>query len=582
MKKPGHLPPRTLIRYLRLVLPFSGLILLSFLLMGLAALFNLLIPLLGRLILDEALPAADLRLLSQLGAGMLGSALLGGTLLNQGIYFSSYTSVQVEKTLKFRYYRHLLRLPFRFFDTARIGELKERIRDARHIENFLRILFMETAQNILRMGIFLGGMFFLHRELGILVSILLPVYILNTVLFSPYYRKKYREIWDSSAALESQEVELIQGIRTVKLHARENRFLHRLQKSALTLYRTMLHSNYIHNTQETLSETTAVAALAAIYLYGSRLILSGSFSMGGLLVAIALLPNILGPLSRIISTQPRLQEALLAIHRFEEVLQQEQESAGSQGTQAFPAAPLQGEVCFENVHFSYVPHRPVLRGIRLDIRAGETLAIVGHSGSGKSTLVHLLPRLYPDYEGCIRLDGVDTRDIPLDRLRQQVSLLPQEPFLFRGTIRENVTLGAGACSEARLQSALRSAGCMDFIPDLPLGLDSTLEEGGRNLSPGQRQRLALARVFLTDPPVLILDEPAASLDARNEEIIQKSLCRLRRGRTTLIIAHRLSSIIGADRIIVLEEGRIVEQGDYTALAARNGAFRRLFSLMGRI
>ncbi len=561
--------------------PHTGLILLVFLLMALSSLFQLLIPLLGRIMIDEAIPAADTLLLTTLGIGMLVSSVLSGTHQNQSIHFSSYVALQVEKKLKLSFFRHLLHLPFTFFDTARIGELKQRIKDTGIIQRFLKTIFLDLSQNLLRMGFFLAGLFLLHRELGIMVSIILPIFIVNTVLFSPFYRKKYFQIWAEVAAQESQEIETIQGIRTIKMFSQEDRFLRRLTRTFLQVSRSILQSSYIHNTQETLSDLTAVAALVGVYFYGSRLILQGQFTIGGLITAIAILPNIFAPLSRAISTHPQMVESFQAIQRYEEVMQYESEPALPTESE-IESKEIQGEIRLDKVSFAYIPGRDILRNINLDIQKGETLAVVGKSGAGKSTLVHLLARFYDDYRGSISLDGIDIRTHSLEYLRHNIAMVPQEPFVFRGSVRENISLGVPSYTERQLVSALRAAQCMDFVQELPQGIDSMLEEGGQNLSPGQRQRIALARVFLADPAILVLDEPASALDEENEHKIQTSLRKLRGGRTTIIIAHRLSTIMEADRIVVLEEGRIVETGRHSELITRNGVYTRLFSLMGRL
>ena len=561
-----RLKPR--VRPYRLVLLGAGLLMLVSTGIGLA------FPLIVRELLDAAFLASDSGLLNRVALGLL--ALFGvQAVVNFGqSYLTAAVSEQVVADLRRDLFRALVRQPPGFFASRRVGELTSRLAsDSGLIQDVLRF----GVPEMIRQGAFLAGALVLvtitNPRLTLVTLVVIPLAVLLGWLLGRRVRRLSTHIQDRLADAASRAGEVFTQIRTVQSFTREEREV-RLYEAEVSRVRDEGLKRAV--ARASLTGTVTFAAFGAIVVVlweGGRLVLQGVLTPGTLVAFLLYAVTISGAITSLAGFWGNLQEAAGAARRIFELLDHPVAIVSPPDPRPLPR-PSQGTVRYEAVSFSYGPKLPrVLDGIWLTLEEGETVALVGSSGVGKSTLAALIPRFFDVEEGSVSFDGFDVRHLSLRELRREIGIVPQEPMLFSGTVRENILYGNPDATELEVREAAEAAHASEFITGLSDGLDQLVGERGVTLSAGERQRVAIARVVLARPRVLILDEASSSLDAESEALVQDALEQLMRGRTTLVIAHRLSTVIRADRIVVLDQGSIVVgEGSHRDLLERSSVY----------
>ncbi|MEN3746110.1 type I secretion system permease/ATPase [Sphingomonas sp. HF-S3] len=485
----------------------------------------------------------------------------------------SETSQKLDVELGAKLFRHLLSLPISYFENRRVGDTVTRVRQLEQIREFLTNASLTVLVDPLFAVVFLIAMWVYSKTLFWVVVATIPAYVAVSLMVTGPLRRRLDEKYERGAANNALLVESVSGIQTIKASAVEPQWQNRWERQLAGYSASNQRVIDLNNTGTQAIQLISKMGLAAILYFGAGEVIAGTMTVGSLIAFNMFSQRVSGPVIRMSQLWQDFQQVRLSLSRLGDVLNTPQEPGAGSRT-ALPS--MVGHVRFDQVRFRYGTDGPwTIEGVSFQVPAGGTLGIVGSSGSGKSTLTKLLQRLYTPASGRIYLDGVDISQIDPAWLRRQVGVVLQENLLFNRSVRDNIALANPAMPLDKVISAAELAGAHEFILGLPQGYDTLIEERGSNLSGGQRQRLAIARALVTEPRLLIFDEATSALDAESEEIIQRNLKAMARGRTVLIIAHRLSAIRQCDRILTLEQGRIVEFGSHEQLLSSNGRYADL-------
>ncbi|MCA0352092.1 MAG: ATP-binding cassette domain-containing protein [Chloroflexi bacterium] len=577
-KQLGNLRHLELRRMFQYVYPYRWRLGLALLCLAVSSGIGLVMPLAIRNLVETVKDASSTAALDNVAIGLMG-VFIAQMVFNyiQG-YFLTYVGERAVADLRIEVYSHLQRLSLAFFSERRVGELTSRVtNDVTVIQGIGTNAVAAFLQN----GITFIGSFImminLSWQLTAITLLLIPLLIVLAIIYGRRIRNMSTEVQDRMAEASSVLEETISGVRIVQSFAREpyevERFSGAIEHAfSASMRRTKTRAQFVP-----IVSFSGFGALVFVLWFGGRQVLNGTMQLGDLIAFLLYAAVIAGSLGTFTSLYSQLQEALGSTARVFGILDTAPEIASK--TNAINLPPIEGEIYLEDVSFNYgEAATPVLSNINLKVEPGEVMAIVGPSGSGKSTLVNLIPRFYDVTAGRITVDGFDIRDVDLPSLRSQIGIVPQETLLFSGTIADNIRYGnLDAPMEAVIEAA-KAANAHEFISNFEGGYESIVGERGIKLSGGQRQRVAIARALLKNPRILILDEATSAMDSESEGLVQEALERLMQGRTTFVIAHRLSTVKNATRIAVIEAGKVTELGSHSELLAQAGTYARLYQL----
>jgi HlyB family type I secretion system ABC transporter len=560
-------------QFFELAKPHSLILAEIFIASVLIQVLGLVTPLFTQLLLDRVVVQRSELTLTAIGVGMLIFGLFRVAITGLRQYLLDHTANRVDLSLIVGFISHTFRLPLSFFESRYVGDIISRVQENRKIQTFLTGEALAILLDLLTVFVYVGLMFWYSWKMALLTLAIVPPFVLLALIATPFLQRISREIFGALNEETGYLIQSLTGIRTVKAMAVEQTVRWHWEDLFSQSVKKNFSGQIISNTLQIFSSTIQTAVTTALLWFGAWQVIQNELTIGQLVAFNMLLGNVINPFQRLIVLWNQLQEVMIAVERINDVIDTApEEDLRQQTRQSMPL--LRGQICFQQVTFRYHPESDLntLENVSFTVQPGQMVALVGRSGSGKTTLSKLILGLYPPTEGKILIDGYDITSLSLRSLRTQIGVVDQDTFLFGGTIRENISIGYPQAKLSEIIDAAQLAGAHQFIKELPLGYETQIGEGGGMLSGGQRQRLAIARALLGHPRLLIFDEATSHLDTESERMIQTNLNAILQERTTLVIAHRLSTVRHADLILVLDRGHIIESGTHAQLMDKRGQY----------
>jgi len=564
-------------RLLIYIKPYLGRFGLAIICIIVASGANLYLPWIIKDMIDKVLAEKDMAMLNFISVSIVVVFAIRGVFYYGQSYLVSYIGQRVVVDVREVMFRKFQRMPMAYFDKHQTGETMS------YLTNDVGAIQAALVDNLIEMftegAVLIGSiamMLYLDWKLSLLTLITVPLVGFAMRIFGKKIKSTSRVIQEKLADITSLLQESISSIRVVKSFVREKYEIDRFKvENELNFRATMKNVQFTSLLTPTV-EFLAALAVTLIVWFGGYEVVNGMITAGSLVAFLTYAVNLANPIKRLSRIYGRLQKAMAAVDRIFLVLDLPETVNDKPNSIELP--PIKGNVSVENVTFSYDGVHNALENVNFEVKSGQMIAFVGPSGAGKSTIANLIPRFYDVTSGAIKIDGYDIRDVKIDSLREQIGIVPQETLLFSTTVMENIRYGRLNATDEEVIAAARAANAEKFILELPNGYETQIGERGLNLSGGQRQRMAIARAMLKNPQILILDEATSALDTESEKIVQSALDELMKGRTSFVIAHRLSTIFGADKIFVIDKGKICESGTHKELLALNGVYSNLYNI----
>jgi ATP-binding cassette subfamily B protein len=563
-----------ILRFFSYYLPHKKLFFLDFSSAVVVAILELAFPLAVQWFIDQLLPSNDWSMIVWVSAGLFLLYVLSTFLQYIVHYWGHKLGINIETDMRRQLFQHVQKQSFRFFDNTKTGHIMSRITN--DLFDIGELAHHGPEDLFIAVMTFIGAfwiMLTINVPLALVAIIVVPFLIWLIVICNLRMNKAWKQMFSNIADVNARVEDSVSGVRVVQSFTNEDFEIARFSKDNQKFRKAKLGAYRIMSYSSSGIYMMTRFIILVVLVFGAWLSFNGQLSYGELVGFVLYINVLFKPIDKISALMELYPKGMAGFKRFTELIDQEPEVVDVQDAIEVPS--LRGDIVFNNVTFGYDNNKPVLQGINMQLPAGETVAFVGPSGAGKTTICSLIPRFYDVNDGMISIDGIDIRQMTKQSLRSQIGIVQQDVFLFTGTLRENIAYGMLNATDEDIAIAARRAHLEEFIKSLPHGYNTEVGERGLKLSGGQKQRIAIARMFLKNPPILILDEATSALDTETEMIIQKALTELAKDRTTLVIAHRLATIRNADRIVVVTEDGIAEQGRHDELIAQGGLFAKL-------